>query len=341
MRFASLEGFWRPSGPLFVMRDVTIASTGGGEPLHLPQAAVKLDFGGLVLPSRHLINLRLRDLRLGLHRAADGRWSIDGFDAGGGTQKVSLGNVSADLWLSNLHLDIADETTHRQYGLVADQLRISMQGAITRFGGTLRRENVSSLLTAAGTFATDGSNGRVYVKGADIDFAALTSDFEFDGYALAAGKGSFESWLDWRDARVVRATWRVDLDNLAVRGPARTVSTAGLHGIVDLHRRADGDRIDWAGRDGGDLALLLPHAGNRSDGVLAGRNIDLAPLLPGPACFRRCRPRWRAGWARAVRAAASINCARTGIPMRVCVLRTPRSPASASTRAGAFPACLR
>lgn len=295
VRFASLEGFWRPSGPLFVMRDVTIASTGGGEPLHLPQAAVKLDFGGLVLPSRHLINLRLRDLRLGLRRAADGRWSIDGFDAGGGTQKVSLGNVSADLWLSNLHLDIADETTHRQYGLVADQLRISMQGAITRFGGTLRRENVSSLLTAAGTFATDGSNGRVYVKGADIDFAALTSDFEFDGYALAAGKGSFESWLDWRDARVVRATWRVDLDNLAVRGPARTVSTAGLHGIVDLHRRADGDRIDWAGRDGGDLALLLPHAGNRSDGVLAGRNIDLAPLLPWAGVLPQMSPalaRW-------------------------------------------------
>jgi uncharacterized protein (TIGR02099 family) len=295
VRFASLEGFWRPSGPLFVMRDVTIAPVEGGEPLHLPQAAVKLDFGAFVLPSRHLINLRLSDLRLGLRRAVDGRWSIDGFGAGGGTQKVSLGNLSADLWLGNLHLDIADDTSQRHYGLVADKLRISLQGRTIRFGGTLRREHVGGLLSAAGRFADDGSNGRVYVKGADVDFAALTGDFDADGYALAGGKGRFETWLDWRDAHVVRATSRLDLDNLAIRGPARTVSTAGLHGIVDLHRTADGQRIDWAGNDGSDLALVLRKSGERSDGTLVGRTLDLAPLLPWAGVLPQVSPslaRW-------------------------------------------------
>lgn len=295
VRFASLEGFWRPSGPLFVMRDVTIAPEGGGEPLRLPQAAVKLDFGAFVLPSRHLINLRLQDLRLGLRRAADGRWSIDGLGAGGGTQKVSLGNLSADLWLSNLRLDIADETTHRHYGLVADRLQISLRGQAIRFGGTLRREHTVGLLTASGTFAEDGSSGRIYVKGADVDFAGLTSDFAVDGYALAGGKGSFETWLDWRDARVVRATWRVDLDNLAVRGPARTVHTAGLHGIVDLHRTDGGQRIDWAGRDGSDLALVLRQNAGRTDGILVGRKLELAPLLPWAGIFPQVTPalaRW-------------------------------------------------
>ncbi|HXP01397.1 MAG TPA: YhdP family protein [Luteibacter sp.] len=295
VRFASLEGFWRPSGPLFVMRDVTIAPTEGGEPLQLPQAAVKLDFGALVLPSRHLINLRLRDMRLGLRRAVDGRWSIDGFGAGGGTQKVSFGNLSADLWLSNLRLDIADETTQRHYGLIADELRISLQGHAIRLGGSLRRENVPAVLTAAGRFAEDGSSGRIYVKGTNVDFAALTGDFMVDGYALAGGKGGFESWLDWRDAHVVRATWRLDLDNLAVRGPARTVSTAGLHGLVNFQRTADGERIDWAGSDGSDLALVLTQRGERSDGTLVGRKLELAPLLPWAGVLPEVSPslaRW-------------------------------------------------
>lgn len=280
VHFGSLEGFWRPSGPLFVMRDMTIAPTEGGDALRLPQAAVKLDFGAFVLPSRHLLNLRLRDLRMGLHRAADGRWSIDGFGAGGGTQKVSFGNLSADLWLSNLHLDIADDTTHRSYGLIADQLRISLQGQAVRVGGTLRRENVGGLLTAAGRFAADGSNGRVYVKGSNLDLAALSADFNAGGYALAGGKGGFESWLDWRDGQVVRTTTRLDFDELAVRGPARTVRTPGLHGIVDMHRTADGQRIDWADADGGDVAFVNHVQGDRSNGTVVARRINLGPLLP-------------------------------------------------------------
>jgi uncharacterized protein (TIGR02099 family) len=280
VRFGSLEGFWRPSGPLFVMRDVTIAPTEGGDALRLPQAAMKLDFGAFVLPSRHLLNLRLHDMRMGLHRAADGRWSIDGFGAGGGTQKVSFGNLSADLWLSNLHLDIADDTTHRSYGLIADQLRISLQGQAVRVGGTLRRENVSGLLTAAGRFAADGSSGRVYVKGADLDLAALTADFNAGGYTLAGGKGGFESWLDWRDGQVVRTTSRVDFDELAVRGPARTVSTPGVHGFVDMNRTADGQRVDWAGADGSDIAFVTHVQGDRSNDTLVARKVDLGPLLP-------------------------------------------------------------
>ncbi|MGF6494896.1 uncharacterized protein (TIGR02099 family) [Luteibacter sp. 621] len=298
VQFASLEGFWRPTGPLFVLRDVTIGGDPGSPPLRLPQAAVKLDFGGLVLPSRHLINLRLQDLRLGLRRAPDGRWSIDGFAAGGTTQKVSFGNMSVDLWLTNTHIDIADETTHHDFGLVADQLRLSLQGQLVRVGGTLRRENASGLLTAAGRFAADGSSGKVYVKGANVDFAALTGDFVAGGYALAGGKGRFETWLDWRDAHVVRATSSIDLDNLAVRGPARTVSTAGLHGIVDLHRFANGQRIDWMGRDGSDAAIVLRTNGDRSEGTLVARKLELAPLAPWAGLLPQVSPalaRWLGG----------------------------------------------
>jgi len=297
VRFASLEGFWQPSGPLFVMRDVTVVPTEGGQPVHLPQAAVKLDFGALVLPSRHLLNLRLSDLRLGLRRAPDGRWSIDGLPGDGGRRAVSLGNLAADLWVTNLRLDIDDETTQRHYGLVVDRLRASLQDNAIRLGGNLRRENVPTVLTAAGRFALDGSSGRVYVHGADVDFAALTGDFTAGGYALASGKGAFETWLDWSDARVVRMTSRLDLDGLGVRGPERTVKTAGLHGIARLRRTAEGQRIDWAARDGGDIALLLRAVGDTTDGTLVGRQVDLAPLLPWAGLLPRMSPalsRWLA-----------------------------------------------
>ncbi|TCV91476.1 uncharacterized protein (TIGR02099 family) [Luteibacter rhizovicinus] len=293
--FASLEGFWRPSGPLFVMRDVTVAPTEGGEPLHLPRAEMKLDFGGLILPSRHLLNLRLSDLRLALRRDVDGRWSIEGFGAGGGTQKVSLGNLSADLWLNNLRLDITDGRDGKVYELIADQLRVSKQGHAIRLGAILRRNNVSGVLRASGAFAEDGSSGRVYFSGKDIDFAALTGDVVVNDYALAGGRGSFELWLDWRDAHVVRNVTRIDMDQFAIRGPARTVAVAGLHGLIDFHRTADGQRIDWAGNDGSDLAVSLNTHADNSEGTLVARSLDLTPLLPWAGVLPQISPalaRW-------------------------------------------------
>nr|WP_255494622.1 YhdP family protein [Luteibacter sp. Sphag1AF] len=288
--FASLEGSWSPSGPLFVMRDVTVAPAEGGDALHLPRAALKLDFGGLILPSRHLLNLRLSGLRLALHRAADGRWSVDGFGAGGDTQKVSFGNLSADLWLSNLQLDITAAPNTTAYELIADQLRISKQGNKIRLGAILRRNNVAGELRASGSFAEDGSDGRVYISGKDIDFAALTGDIVVNDYALTGGRGTFEGWLDWRDAHVVRAISRIDMDQFAIRGPARTVSVAGLHGIASFRRFASGQRVDWAGNDGGDLALSLSTEAERTHGVLVARALDLTPLLPWAGVLPQLSP---------------------------------------------------
>ena len=44
--FKSLEGRWEPSGPRFIMRDVTVAAGPGGGALQVPEADLKLDFGG-------------------------------------------------------------------------------------------------------------------------------------------------------------------------------------------------------------------------------------------------------------------------------------------------------
>ena len=77
--FESLEGRWQPSGPLFVMRDVTVGvgADGSGSPLHIPETELKLDFGGwlgeLRADEERHARRATRDELLGDHRAGRGR----------------------------------------------------------------------------------------------------------------------------------------------------------------------------------------------------------------------------------------------------------------------------
>jgi uncharacterized protein (TIGR02099 family) len=288
--FAVLEGHWQGSGPLFVMRDVTLAPSEGGSALHLPQAALKLDFGAMLLSSRHFLNLRLSGLRIELLRDPDGAWHINGFAQGGNTQQVSLGNLSADLWLSDLRLDMTDGRTGHLYSLIADQLRLSKQGHQLRFGGSLRREHARGLLNAAGAFAEDGSNGRIYLAGSDMDIGGLIGDLDIDGYGITGGEGSFQTWLDWRKARVVRSITRADLNHLTVKSPARTVSVAALQGLFDLRRGADMLYLNWSGVDTGELAIAVQTSDGDTRATLAARQLDVAPLAPWAALAPQLSP---------------------------------------------------
>ncbi|MEO8999736.1 MAG: TIGR02099 family protein, partial [Rhodanobacter sp.] len=95
--FASMEGRWTTSGPLFVMHDVTVGPAAGeqGNMLQLPESELKLDFGGWLLPSRHLLNLHVRGLQLDLLHDTAG-WHVNGIGVAGGDnrQPVSLGRIS-------------------------------------------------------------------------------------------------------------------------------------------------------------------------------------------------------------------------------------------------------
>ncbi len=95
------------------MHGVTIGAAAGesGAVLQLPESELKLDFGGWLLPSRHLLNLHVRGLQLDLLRDAGG-WHVNGIGvAGGGNrQPLSLGRISADLWLEDLRVVVTDAT---------------------------------------------------------------------------------------------------------------------------------------------------------------------------------------------------------------------------------------
>lgn len=309
--FASLEGRWQPSGPLFVMRDVAIGTgTAGGGALHLPESQLKLDFGGWLLPSRHLLNLRVHGLRLDLDRDAQGTWHVEGLaaTAGGERKPVSLGSLPLELWLRDLHLRIADATSGRQYDLLADQLRLSGQGKRIRFGLSMRREGAGGRWIGAGTVRRDGRGGRVWLAGRAVDLAAALSGLPMDGYTAERGHGDIDLWVEWKHGRLLRATTRVGLADLAIQGPAGTARVPLLHGLLGVAQQGDGYALRWADASGGALVLAVhqPGAALRLD--MAARDLPLAPLLPWLALKPDLAPALGA-WIGSGRPRGTVECA--------------------------------
>jgi len=284
--FASMEGRWTPSGPLFVMHGVTVGVQDGqaGAPLQIPESELKLDFGGWLAPSRHLVNLHVRGLELDLVHGDDGGWHVNGIGVAGGKSKqpLSLGPLSMDIWLENLRVVITDAQLSKSYTLLARQLRLSRQGDHIRFGGLLQRDGASAILRTAGRFREDGSSGHLWFGADDIDLKQLLSGIDMDGYTAEKGHGKLASWLDWYRGKVVGGTIRFDLDQLSIsHADGARASVSDLHGIAGLRRTVDGYDVRWAGDDGSRLALSLHQPAGRPARVgVAARDLQLAPLLP-------------------------------------------------------------
>lgn len=280
--FASLHSGWSGSGPLFVLRDVTVGVPpgGAGTAIHIPESELQIDFGGW-LPTRHLVNLRARGLQLDLSRDRDGRWHVNGLGTGGGSQRPSFGRLSVELWLDNLRLNIADEANGKHYSLIADQLRISRQGRRIRVGALLHREGAPGVLRGAGNFRDDGSSGRLWLSGRKLDLAALFAGVDLGGYGVQGGQGDLSAWLDWKQGRVVRNFSRFDLDGVRIAGASGGADVPALHGEAELRRSADGFELRWAGDDRSALAVWLHDPGTPRFAVqAAARDLQLAPLLP-------------------------------------------------------------
>jgi len=298
--FAAMEGHWQPAGPLFVLRDIVVQPTEGGDALRIPQAELRLDLGSMIFPSRHLLNLHVRGMQLNLSHDADGSWHVNGFGVANGAnnQNASLDRLSVDLWLSDSRLDIND--AGKDYLLVADQLRLSRQGDHIRVGGSLHRQGATGTLRGAGSFRQDGHDGRLWLAGSAIDLPGLSASIDMGGYTAESGHGDLAMWLDWRDGKVVRGVVRTDLQDLSIANPdGNRARIAGLHGLAELKLGSGHDQgrdeLRWAGDDGGALVGIVQQPGTdhvRLD--LAARDLALEPLLPWLAL----KPQMSAGLAR-------------------------------------------
>ncbi len=284
--FTSLEGRWTRAGPLFVLHDVVVGAAAGasGNSLQLPEAELKLDFGGWLLPSRHLLNLHVRGLQLDLTRDGSGRWHVNGVGIGGSgsPSPLSLGRLSLGLWLDDLRVVVSDATLGKRLTLQSPQLRLSVGGGRLRFAGALRRAGETAALRTAGRFALDGSAGRVWIGVDGIDLKPLLAGIDLDGYTAVEGHGRIAAWLDWRQGRVDNSVIRFDLDQLTLGAPGgASASVAALRGLAGLRRTGDGYAIRGAGEAGSALALNLhPPGSAQASAGGAARQLQLAPLLP-------------------------------------------------------------
>ncbi|MEO7052736.1 MAG: YhdP family protein [Rhodanobacter sp.] len=284
--FASMAGHWSPSGPEFVLHDVKIGVAQGqnGEALHLPESRVRLDFGGWLAPSRHLLNVYVRGLQLDLLHDAGG-WHVSGIGATGAPnrQPLSLGHLSVDLWLDDLRVAVIDTTLDKHYTLLSRQLRVSHQGEWVRFGGSLRRAGVSGAsVRTAGRFRQDGRAGRLWMSADASQLKPLLDGIDMGGYTVDHGAGRLSAWLDWQHGALSSGVLRIDLDTLSVSAAgAGTASVASLHGLAGIRHADQAYAWRWAGDDGSAALLQLDHPGTpqfRVDAVAS--KLQLAPLLP-------------------------------------------------------------
>ena len=132
----------------------------------MPEAELKLDFGGWLLPSRHLLNLHVRGLQLDLLHDAGG-WHVNGIGvAGGGNrQPVSLGRISVDLWLEDLrvagHRCHAAQAVHLAVQTIASELIRVTRSALAACCGVMAS---TAAVHTAGRFREDGRSGQVWTR---------------------------------------------------------------------------------------------------------------------------------------------------------------------------------
>ena len=289
--FTSMEGRWTPSGPLLVLHGVVVGAPTGqsAAPLRLPESELRLDFGGWLLPSRHLLNVHVRGLQLDLSHERDGAWRINGIGVAGDTtrQPLTLGRLSVDLWLEDLRVEITDVAADQHYTLLARQLRVSRQGSgRIRMGGALRRAGVPTVLHAIGDFRDDGNSGRLWVALDDAELQPLLANVDIHGYRLSRGRGRVTAWLEWRDGKLLAALMRLDVDALSVStltadADVSSVSLGTMHGLADMRRSADGYRLRWAGDDHSAAVVAVHQPGTPGTSVgVAARQWPLAQWLP-------------------------------------------------------------
>lgn len=282
--FASLEGRWEPAGPRFIMRDVVFGAVDGGTPLRVPEVDLKLDFGGWLLPSRHLLNLQASGLEMDITRDPDGRWHINGIGIAGGAQRqdISFGHLSVELWLDKLRVEIDDQFINERYTLLADQLRVTHQGSHIRVGARVHRLGATGVLRAAGRFRDDGASGQLWFSTKGADLHGMAAGFDMGGYSIDSGQGDIAVWMDWRHSQIVRELFQLDVRNLAVTNPAGIkANVAQLNGLAELSRHDGGFTVRWADQDGGALRVDINHLGTpQADIVGVANKLQLAPLMP-------------------------------------------------------------
>ncbi|HVX03825.1 MAG TPA: YhdP family protein [Rhodanobacteraceae bacterium] len=286
--FAAISSRWQPAGPLLTVRDLTLGpAQPGGKSITLRHASLKLDFGAWLRPAHRWITLRLSGMELRVEHAASG-WRVVGFGNSPRETHAPLQSLPVDLDLSDLRVDIVDDTTQRSWRLLAPRLRVVNVGDVIRFGGSVRQVGTRQAVTISGSMSAGMRDYALYVATQDLDLAEAVRGLDLHGYAVQGGRGDIELWGDWRSGKLVSAAARYSMNGVAATGPAgRAVDLASLAGVFRMTRAQDGWDIAWRGpgkpganidQAGGVAVHLRGHPGAWRV-TAAAHAVELAPWL--------------------------------------------------------------
>ncbi|TAN03892.1 MAG: TIGR02099 family protein [Rhodanobacteraceae bacterium] len=288
VKFATIASQWQPSGPLLMVRDLTLGpAQPGGQSITLPHAALKFDFGAWLRPAHRWITLRLSGVELRVEHSANG-WQMVGFGTSAGESHASLQSLPVDLDLRDLRVDIVDDVAHRSWQVFAPHLRAVNVGDAVRFGGIVQQRGTHQVVSISGRMDAAARDYELHLATRDLDLAQTVQGLDLHGYAVASGQGDIELWGRWQNGKFASAALRYDLRNFSATGPDhRALNLMSLAGVFQASRVDGGWDIAWRGpgkpradidQAGGLVAHLRGHRGAWRV-TAAARDIDGTPWL--------------------------------------------------------------
>lgn len=247
--FDHVETSWTRRGPLLRLDGLRIGEGGG---VRIGQAEVLVSMYAGLLPGHSFTELRLRGLSLTLQRADDGVWSVRGLPGQQGDSDP-LANLEGlgELQVIGGRLAIVAPSLGWNAQLPSIDLRLRVDGDRVRAGTRIRARNDGEPLRAAIDFDRRRGDGRAYLRAEPADLADWSPLLRYAGVRVDGGRGRSETWLNLHGHRVVMATSRLQLRQVALSGEPQETGNARpqaafeqVEGLLRWRLRSGGWRFD-------------------------------------------------------------------------------------------------
>ncbi|HEX6364213.1 MAG TPA: hypothetical protein VFZ93_14750, partial [Albitalea sp.] len=263
-----VEGDWKPSGPVFTLRGVTL---GTRTPFAIERAELAVDFYSWLKRDASFTEFRIVGVAVDVVREPDGDWRVTQFGeanvgrAGTGLPLLGPGSFS----LRDARLSITDLASGASVRFAQFDARLVDDIGGRRLGGRLVAGRGSPPLRFACAFDA-GTDGRCYLEGIGLEPARWLSSYPLAGIAPVRGELDLRAWFTLDAGRVRDAQAEFATRALALRGAAPVELRGGAE-IEPRHAPSDlsgGARFVRSG-DGWRLDLVEDAAGGAAPSALA------------------------------------------------------------------------